>query len=712
MKIGGLDAHGSAINMALVTATLLLAQQIAGKAVRDTLFLSHFPATDLPKAMLVAAFLSLIAVLSMTRLMVRYGPARVVPWGFGLSALLFGVEWLTLGISTKPVVMLVYLHTSVLGAILISGFWSVLNERFDPYTAKHAFGSITAAATLGGVLGAVIAQEVAAYSTVDNLLLVLAIISGIGLLTLNAIGGEARGARPVVDSSGFAPGVRVLARSPYLRWVALLVLSAAMLSTLLDYALKAEAAAQLQTKDELIAFFSKFYAAVGLVTFLIQPILGRPLLRRFGLGASMAVLPLVVLVSAGGAALFSRLWTVVLAKGAEMVSANSFYRSGFELLYTPVTAADKRSVKALVDVGAQRIGDALGSGLVLLLLWSLPVLPAAWILVPAMLIALLSLIAIRRLHHGYVEQLEANLRNGAVTLGADEVVDYTTRQTLAESHMPIDRGSLLARIEDFQQRRVAEAQASEAGYADALDGLSPALAKSPLLHACAVLEQGDKAAIRRLLAAGTLDQRLVPLVLPLLADDDLYEPVTDALRPLAAKNLGQLIDCLLDPDAADNLCRRLPRLMAAADSQRAVYGLMAGLSDARFEVRYYAGRALSWMLSRNERLRLDDELMLEVIRREVGVGREEWEAESRRAAALDATLAESVTATHGGSDDGRSLEHVFTLLGLVLEPRVLQLTMRAVRSHDKRMRGTALEYLENVLPEDIRKGLWRHLQGE
>lgn len=711
MKVSGFELQGSTVNMALVTATLILAQQIAGKAIRDTLFLSHYPATDLPKAMLLTALLSLLAVLSMTRLMLRHGPARVVPWGFVLSALLFVGEWLFIGRWGSEVAMLIYLHTSVLGAILISGFWSVLNERFDPYTARQTFGSITAAATLGGVLGAVIAQEVADYGRVENLLLVLAAMSGLTLFTLKGIGAGAGQARGQSLHQGLVPGFRVLGQSVYLRWVALLVVLVAVLSTLLDYTVKVEAAARLQGKDELIAFFSRFYAAVGLATFLIQPVLGRRILRRFGLAVSMAVLPLVVLAAAGGAALYTRLWTVVFAKGAEMVLANSFYRSGFELLYTPVPEGDKRAVKMLLDVGAQRLGDAAGSGLVLLLLWFLPVLPVAWVLLPVLLFAALALYAIRQLHQGYVQQLESNLRKGAVTLAADEVIDLTTRQTLAESHVAIDRGSLLDRIEEFQRGR--DRDGSGPGELDTTrGGVDLPAPLSPFLRACAVLEGGDGDAIRRLLASGPLDERLVPQVLALLGDGELQEPAMDALQPLATRILGQLSDQLLDSQLADQHRRCLPRLMAAANSQRAVYALMAGLSDACFGVRYVSGRALSRMLARNEGLQLDSSTLLEVVRREVQVTPEEWDGESRRQLLLDAALTE--TGTRGGGDPlggSRSLEHVFTLLGLVLEPRVLRLSMHAVRSRDKQMRGTALEYLENVLPEDIRKALWGHLQG-
>ena len=42
------------------------------------------------------------------------------------------------------------------GAVLISGFWSVVNERFDPHTAKQVVGRIAAGATVGGLLGGVV----------------------------------------------------------------------------------------------------------------------------------------------------------------------------------------------------------------------------------------------------------------------------------------------------------------------------------------------------------------------------------------------------------------------------------------------------------------------------------------------------------------------------------------------------------------------------
>jgi hypothetical protein len=55
------------------------------------------------------------------------------------------------------------------------------------------------------------------------------------------------------------------------------------------------------------------------------------------------------------------------------------------------------------------------------------------------------------------------------------------------------------------------------------------------------------------------------------------------------------------------------------------------------------------------------------------------------------------------------LDHVFTLRGLVLERDALQLALQALTSGERNLRGTALEYLDNVLPEDLRRALWMHL---
>ena len=58
----------------------------------------------------------------------------------------------------------------------------------------------------------------------------------------------------------------------------------------------------------------------------------------------------------------------------------------------------------------------------------------------------------------------------------------------------------------------------------------------------------------------------------------------------------------------------------------------------------------------------------------------------------------------------KSLEHVFTLLALMLPRQPLRIAFRGLHVNDPFLRGTALEYLESALPPEIRKPLWPHLE--
>jgi len=59
---------------------------------------------------------------------------------------------------------------------------------------------------------------------------------------------------------------------------------------------------------------------------------------------------------------------------------------------------------------------------------------------------------------------------------------------------------------------------------------------------------------------------------------------------------------------------------------------------------------------------------------------------------------------------GQSLAHVFTLLSTVLPREPLLISFRSLYTDDKNLQGTALEYLEGVLPPPIRERLWPFLE--
>ncbi len=681
----------------------MIAQQVGCKATRDALFLSSFEPEDLPRVVIAAAVAAMLAVFGASKAFVRFGPARVVPVAFGASAVMYVAEWALVSSAPRPVAVVLYLHTAVFGALVVSGFWSVVNERFDPHSAKRIVGRIGMGATFGGVIGGVLAERVGAFGHSDDMLAILAGMNALAAFGARRISDASPPARRTEESAdnGFA----ILRRTPYLRSLAALVVLTAMSAGLLDYAFKAEAAHQFERgSDALLSFFAIFHTATAILSLLLQTVFARPALLRLGVAGTAATLPTIVLVTAAVGALVPRFATIIVARSAELVLANSIFRSGYELLYTPVALERKRPTKALIDVAGNRVGDALGSGMTLTILAFVPSFPIPVVLAFAAVAAALSLIVATRLHRGYVSELEESLRTGTPR-ASDVSLQAATMQTL--STVGLDREALFEQL-------AAQQSWSERATHPSLDGTEDPDPKSPdgidapdhdLVHEHArILRHGDVREIRVLLADGELDERLVPFAIALLARRDVHKASIAALRRVAERSVDALVKALTDKDQPFAIRRRLPRVLEVCESAKASFGLISALDDDRFEVRYRAALALARIVSRVPSLAPTPERVHQVVRAELEAGRKVWD--SRRV--LDEDTEEDAPLLDKALRDRvhRSVEHVFTLLSLAYDPEPLRLSLVAIASDDRALRGTALEYLESVLPDEIRSRLF------
>ena len=644
----------------MVAAGALVAQQVAGKATRDALFLSTFHVSSLPLAMIASALVSALAVLGFSAALTRRSPARVVPAALAAGTVLLLAEW---GLSvTHPrlAAVAVYLHMAAFGATVLSSFWSLINELFDPYTARRVMDRVGLGASLGGVIGGLLAWTAAGMVPVPAMLAVMAALNVVGLLALSRVPARATAAAAATDgSTSPLAGLRLMREVPYLRDLALIVALGAMAETLLDYLLGARAAATFPPGQALMSFFALFHTAVGLLALAFQVALSRPALRGMGLAGTVALRPAAVAVAALAGAADPRLLTALLARGAHGVLHNSLFRSGYELLFTPLPERRKRPTKAIVDVGFDKLGALAGASIALAAVAALGAHSPRVMFAAAAASALAALAVSRRLHRVYVAALEESLRSGVVRLDVGDVRDGTTLMTLARTGVhPVDLGR-------EETRELA---------------VSPPLDEIPRI--VADLRSRDSEAARRALKrADAGDPELVGHVIPLLARNDLFLDVLRALRSAAPRATGQLLDALLDPGRGLAIRRRIPRVLRGTPTQRVADGLVEALADPSFEVRRQAALALARVTERAPALRVATEVVFTAARRELAAGPGGWE--------------------------DKGLAHVFTLLSLVVEREPLQIAHRALVGGDASLRGTALEYLENVLPEDIRRDLVR-----
>jgi hypothetical protein len=222
----------------------------------------------------------------------------------------------------------------------------------------------------------------------------------------------------------------------------------------------------------------------------------------------------------------------------------------------------------------------------------------------------------------------------------------------------------------------------------------------------AVLRSGSHAGAMRILGRPEgISAPLVSHVIPLLASPSLADYALFALRKVAEERVGQLTDALIDPNQDDAVRRRLARVFSVGVSQRAVDGLMLALDDPRFDVRFQTARSLAAIVDRNPLVHINRKRIFNVVLEEVTVSRPVWESQRL----LDGFVSASTLDVFVRDRAGQSLAHVFTLLSLVLPRQPLQIAFNSLHSDDAYLRGTALEYLEGVLPPEIRQRLWPFL---
>ena len=678
---------------AMICSGAVSAQFIAGKATRDALYLANLDVTTLPTIVVATAVFSILLVFAGSRGLSKVSPATFVPAAFAISAALLLASWGLTFAMPALAAQAVYLQISGLGPMLGSGFWLIATERFDPHTARQHFARIAAVGTLSGLAGALVAERVAALYGVGMMLPILAALNLVCAVQTRRLASFTDASErkttiheaPELSAASPQSGLRVLASTPYLRNLAALVLLGTIAAALVDYIFKVQAVGTLGRGDTLLRFFAIYYAGVSLLAFVVQTTAGTLALEKLGLAITTSTPSLALAVGGLGGLLFPGLEGALVARAGESTFRSSLFRTGYEIFYTPIPADEKRAAKSIIDVGFDRLGDAVGGGLIRLLI----LLPLSRqygaIMLAAIACSVVAVWVARRLSDGYIHTLERSLINRAVELDLADVEDITTRTVVLKTLATPFVGGLTY----------------DRTTATTTMGLP---VSDPEVQEILALKSRDRDRILKVLRDDEgLPGTLIPHVIPLLAWDPVAEDAVRALRKVAEERVGELVDALLDPNQPFAVRRRLSRAFSVCVSQRAVDGLLLGLEDLRFEVRFQCGRSLASIFEKNPRVRIDRERVFDVVRREVAVSRPVWQSHRL----LDTVDAEDRTFVDEFLKDraGQSLAHVFTLLTLVLPTAPLQIAYRGLHTDDPKLRGTALEYLEGVLPQDISQRL-------
>ncbi|MDH4656225.1 MULTISPECIES: NTP/NDP exchange transporter [unclassified Pseudomonas] len=271
-----------------------------------------------------------------------------------------------------------YVWLSVYNLFVVSLAWSLLADVFDRRQSKRLFPSIAAGASLGGLIGPLLGGLLVSDAGTAGLLVLAAIflLPTLALrrylMTWRASGGAGRpGAeseppeRPV-PGNPFA-GISLVLGSPYLLGICAFVLLLSCTSTFLYFEQARLVAALFPDSQQQVRVFALIDFTVQALSLACQLFIAGRVAQRFGVGALLAVVPLLVALGFLALALLPQFAVLAAVMVLRRVGEYAFVRPGREMLFVPLGAQQKYRAKNFIDTVVYRGGDALSAWLATLL---------------------------------------------------------------------------------------------------------------------------------------------------------------------------------------------------------------------------------------------------------------------------------------------------------------------------------------------------------
>jgi AAA family ATP:ADP antiporter len=326
-----------------------------------------------------ATFLTMLAAVPAYGFAVaRLGRWRLVPLVhrfFTLNLLLFFVlmqGWLD-GLADGEVVRIwtaraFFVWTSVFNLFVISLFWSVMADLFSGADARRLFGLISLGGSVGAIAGPTIGGSLALWLDPGLLPLVSAMLLELALWAMRAM----RRAAPAhedtnpdaarhddaIGGSSLAAFPEIL-RSPTLLGICAYVLLLTMNSTALYFIQAHIVASHFHDDGTRTAVFAGIDLTVNVLSVLTQGLLTGRLIRRLGLGWSLALLPIGCVIGFVALAAAPVLGALLGFQITRRVVDYAIARPAREVLYTAVDRSERYKAKSVIDTVVYRGGDAL-----------------------------------------------------------------------------------------------------------------------------------------------------------------------------------------------------------------------------------------------------------------------------------------------------------------------------------------------------------------
>jgi len=497
---------------------LIVTFYVLGRSARDSIFQASFDKTMLPYGDIAVAVLSSVLIGIYLRASRRANLRNLQIGTLVAFVLMLPLQWWGVHVAKQPAMSAVfYVWVGICGILAVSQVWMLANAAWTTREAKRLFGPLGSAGILGGIAAGFLTQWVATQLGTDAILFFMA-----GFLVLcpplvllvwrQVVDMPAALEEESAPTASVRESARLVWHSRHLMAIAALVLLGSAVTSVAGWQYKVIVKAAVQHTDAVTSFYGAVMAYAGIASLFAQLLLTTKLLRRFGVGLTLLLLPFCMMVGSVAVLVWGTVWAAAILRGSDTVIRYSVDTSAIQLLYLPVAANVKLQVKSFIDTVVWKVGDGLAAVTVLLFAKRLGFTPREISVITLALIAawFASAVIARR---QYVATLRENIQ-GVQLRPADVLVptlDQSTTNVLAEKLSSPRAEDVLYGLQLFEMGQRLQ---SHAAVRKLLAHPSPQVRSK----AIAILDEAGDSAVRAQVTA-------------LLKDEDLTVR-TEALRYL------------------------------------------------------------------------------------------------------------------------------------------------------------------------------------
>ena len=360
------------------------------RAVSNSLFIELYTAENLPRVMAAVPPGVLLILYIYGRLLSRVGATRTLAITSILSAALIFGCYLGLSSGMRFAAAIIYVFREAYIVLIIEQFWSFVNSTLTSQQAKTINGPFCAVASVGSVAGGLLVGRWAEPLGTETLLLFTAgsLIPAAfcGVIAYN-LAGEPKPSPAEEGGKLGHLGLKTFFRSRYLLFIALLILSTQIMSTVLDLRFNGMVEVEIAEKNTRTAYFGNFYATLGAISAILQLLVVPLALRFISLRIIHIGIPVVHLLNGLVLTLKPTLRTSASAYLTFKALDYSFFRAAKELFYMPLSYDERYRAKQIIDSFVYRFAKGGSAGVIELIRLGVKTVPGAMFSITAMVMA-------------------------------------------------------------------------------------------------------------------------------------------------------------------------------------------------------------------------------------------------------------------------------------------------------------------------------------